>query len=275
MRFSLVSFCLAALASQAVAHQSLYLNGRDFSAVSDSLSTIKSNIESLNAAVKAGDTDPAPLLKASNTLIQSIKQSKEKIDGSSELALTDAVKLTQPVQDMAKLSQDLVDNLKAMRGTIEKLGYCEAVRTQTSSINDGSQALIKSVVSKVPQEAQDIASQLSSGLVKILAQAQEDFSDKNCKNSAAGAAEPSDGAQPSSATITGAPAATSVLGSEPPNSSVVYSTAAPETSCTPAASGTGGIIMGPTRTDSPVVSAGAVVFAPAGALALAAAILAV
>ncbi|KAG5989752.1 hypothetical protein E4U52_005290 [Claviceps spartinae] len=169
MRFYLVSFCLAALASQAVAHQSLYLNGRDFSAVSDSLSTIKSNIESLNAAVKAGGTDPAPLLKASNTLIQSIKRSKEKIDGSSELALTDAVKLTQPVQDMAKLSHDLVDNLKAMRGTIEKLGYCEAVRTQTSSINDGSQALIKSVVSKVPQEAQDIASQLSSGLVKILA----------------------------------------------------------------------------------------------------------
>ncbi|KAG6299421.1 hypothetical protein E4U09_008180 [Claviceps aff. purpurea] len=269
MRFALVSFCLA---SQAVAHKSLDLTGRDFSAVSDSLSTIKSSIESLNNAVKAGGTDPAPLLKASNTLIQSIKHSKDKIDGSSELALTDAVKLTQPVQDMAKLSQDLVENLKAMRDTIEKLGYCEAVRTQTSSINDGSQALIKSVVSKVPQEAQDIANQLSSGLVKILAQAQEDFSDKNCKNSAPGAAKPSGGALPS--TITGAPPATSAPGSGPPNSSAVYSPAAPETSCTPAVSGTGGMNMGPTRTDSPAVSAGAVVFAPAGGLALAVAILA-
>ncbi|KAG6041475.1 hypothetical protein E4U41_004052, partial [Claviceps citrina] len=167
MKFSAVLVCLA---SQALAQTSSPVSRRDLSTVSGVLDSIKSEIQKLDAAVKAGGTDPEPLLKASNALIQSIKDGKTKADGSGELTLTDAVQLTQPVQDMAKLSQDLVDNLTAMRSTIEKLGYCGAVRTETTSINEGSQALMKAIVGKVPEEARDIAGQMTGPLVKTLQQ---------------------------------------------------------------------------------------------------------
>ncbi|KAG6017863.1 hypothetical protein E4U54_001777 [Claviceps lovelessii] len=272
-----VTTVLLWLASRAMASRSLSLAERDLGTVSGVLQNVQSDIQNVDSAVKAGGTDPEPLLKASNALVKTLKDSKTKVDGSNDLGLTDAVKLTQPVQDTTKSAQDLVDNLKAMRGTIEKLGYCDAVRTQTSSINDGSQALIKSVISKVPEEAQDIAAQLSAGLVKVLEQVQEDFSAQNCKNSA-GAAKPSGNDQPtSSPTAAGSstPAASSPYGtstSTSTSSNAAETTAAPiSCSCCPAATGTGGMTMSPSSTNSPPVPAGAAraAFAPAGALALA------
>ncbi|KAG6018341.1 hypothetical protein E4U43_003359 [Claviceps pusilla] len=274
-----VSTVLLWLASQALASRSLSLAERDLSTVSGVLQNVQSDIQNVDSAVKTGGTDPEPLLKASNALVKTLKDSKTKVDGSNDLRLTDAVKLTQTVQDTTKSAQDLVDNLKAMRGTIEKLGYCDAVRTQTSSINDGSQALIKSVISKVPEEAQDIASQLSAGLVKVLKQVQEDFSEQNCKNSA-GAAKPSDNDQPTSsppATGASTPVTSSPYGTSTSTSSnAAETTAAPKScSCCPTATGTGGMTMGPSGTNSPPVPAGAAraAFAPAGALALAVAAL--
>ncbi|KAG5953602.1 hypothetical protein E4U53_004558 [Claviceps sorghi] len=280
MKFSAVLICLA---SQALARRTMLLAERDFSTISSVLQNVQSDIKSLDSAVKAGGTDPEPLLKASNALIKTLKDSKTKVDGSSNLALTDAVKLTQPVQDMTNLSQDLVDNLKTARSSIEKLGYCGAVRTQTSKINDESQALIKSVVGKVPQEAQDIATQLSAGLVKVLSQVQDDFSEKNCKDSA-GAAKPAGGDQPAAVAAsqpkaTSAPTAATAVASAPGDSygsgNAAPTTAAPETSHagSPAPTGTGAMTMGPSSTTAPV-TAGAAVFAPAGAVAFAIAALA-
>ncbi|KAG5984183.1 hypothetical protein E4U55_005796 [Claviceps digitariae] len=271
MKFSAVLVCLA---SQAMARRSLTLAERDSSTISGVLQNVQSDIQNLDSAVKAGVTDPEPLLKASNALVKTLRDSKAKVDSSSDLTLTDAVKLTQPVQDMAKTSQDLVDNLKAMRGAIEKLGYCDAVRTQTASINDGSQALIKSVVSKVPQEAQDIASQLSAGLVKILNQAQDDFSETNCKNSAGtGNMKPSGGDQPKATSVpSGTASMSTAMASTPSSSSSAADTTIAPTyaaSCSPTVTGTGGMTAGPSSTSSPPVTAGAAAFAPAGALALA------
>lgn len=271
MKFSLALACLAA---EVIAYQPLV--DRDLATVKGVLDTVKTSLQNLDSTVKTSTDDPAPLLKASNALLDALKSGKAKVDGSGDLSLTDAVGLTTPVQDLTKLGQTLVDDLKAIRPKVEKLGECDVVRTQISSINSGSQALIKSVVSKVPEDARDIANQLSAGLVKVLEQSQADFSEANCKGSGGGGGSPSSapGGGASSAPAGGAsssaapPASTSApAGGDVTSAPVGGATSAPGT----------GVIVTPTGTagSPPVVTAGAAMFAPAGALAFAVAALVV
>ncbi|QPH02753.1 hypothetical protein C2857_006969 [Epichloe festucae Fl1] len=271
MKFSAAMLCFAA---EALA---LSVFERDASAVTGVLDNVKSEVQKLDTAVKSGGNDPDALLKASNSLIQALKSGKTKVDGLSELALTDAVTLTTPVQDLTKVSQTLVEDLKSIRGNLEKQGLCEVVRTQTTSINDQSQNLIKAVVSKVPEEARDIANQLSAGLVKVLKQSQDDFSEQNCKNSG-GAKPPGGGSSGSSSAAPASSGPASTTASAPASSGAPTTTAAATTTtCTTGSAhtgtGTGGLPVGPTGTSSPPVTAGAASFAPAGALALAVAAL--
>ncbi|OAQ61276.1 cell wall protein [Pochonia chlamydosporia 170] len=261
MKFSIALACLAV---EALAYQPVV---RDLKAITGVLDNVKSDLQNLDAVVKkdGNGKDPEPLLKASNALLQTLKKGKTTVDGSSELALTDAVALTQPVQDLTKLGQTLTDDLKSIRPNVEKLGECQVVRTQISSINAGSQALIKSVVGKVPEEARDIANQLSAGLTKVLEQAQDDFSEQNCKGSGGGGSPSSgSGGSPSSAPGGGS--------SSPPE---VTTTAAPGTTSAPGGGVTSapstGVTVAPTGTAGtpPVVTAGAAEYAPAGALAFA------
>lgn len=282
MKFSAAMLCFAA---EALA---LTVFERDASAVTGVLDNVKSEVQKLDTAVKSGGNDPQALLKASNSLIQAIKSGKTKVDGMSELSLTDAVTLTTPVQDLTKISQNLVEDLKSIRGNLEKQGLCQVVRTQTTDINDQSQSLIKAVVSKVPEDAREIANQLSAGLVKVLKQSQDDFSEQNCKNSNGAAPASSSAPAASSAPASSSGPATSAnptstSTSAPTSASAPASSAAPTatTSCTTGSgpvgtgtvTGTGGLPVGPTGTSSPPVTAGAAAFAPAGALVLAVAAL--
>lgn len=272
MKFSLALACLAA---EAIAYQPLAV--RDISTITGVLNNVKTSLQNLDSAVKSATDDPAPLLKASNALLDTLKSGKTKVDGTSDLSLTDAVSLTQPVQDLTKLGQTLADDLKGIRTKVEKLGECDVVRTQISSINSGSQALIKSVVSKVPEEARDIANQLSAGLTKVLEQSQADFSEANCKNSGGGGggsptSAPGGGSSSAPAggasTTAAAPGTTSApAGGDVTSAPAGGVTSAPGTGVTVVPTGTAG--------SPPVVTAGAAIFAPAGALAFAVAALVV
>lgn len=267
MKFSVIACAITG----ALAVNTNVLVDRDASTVTGILSTVKKNLESLDSAVKSYSGDKAPLLKASNTLISTLKDGKTKVDASSELSLDDAVTLTGPVKDLTKTGQGLADDLKAFKSTVEKEGECELVRTQVGNVNDASQALIKAVVGKVPEEAQQIAQQLSAGLVKVLQDSVSEFSEQNCKDSGNGGS-PSGGASSSAAAPTGG--ASTSAGSAPTgadSSSVAPGTPTPTPIETPTAGGP----SQPTGTEPPVVTAGAAHMAPlgAGAAALAAAAL--
>ncbi|KAK3190951.1 hypothetical protein K4F52_002899 [Lecanicillium sp. MT-2017a] len=262
MKASIVLGCLAAttLAAQPIVE-------RDLKTITGVLDEIKTDIQTLDDAVKNYSDDKEPLLKASNDLIESIKSGKTKVDGSDNLELNDAVSLTGPVQELTSLGQTLADDLKARRETVEKLGECSLVRTQISSVNEASQALIKSVISKVPEEAQSIAEQLAAGLTDVLNQSQEDFSEANCKDSGSpGGGDGGDGGS-------SAPGGGST--SAPPSESTpapapTTSAAAPGGGATHPTGGNGS----PTKTDSPpVVTGGAATMAPLGGLAIAVAAL--
>ncbi|EFZ03942.1 hydrophobic surface binding protein A family protein [Metarhizium robertsii] len=223
------------------------------------LTSVGSGIEGLDSAATGFNGDVDAVKSKADALVSAIKSGKTKVDGSSDLTLTDALGLTDPVQSLTKKGQSLADNFKAKRSDVEKAGACDTVRTELSDINTNSKALIDAVVSKVPKDAQTIAQSLAAGLTKVLNQAQDDFSESNCKNSggSGGSSSKTGGA---SATSAAAPTTAAATGGHS-SASAPATTLAP-TSAAPSGNGT-------TGGNPPPVTAGASFLAPAGALVMA------
>lgn len=263
MKFSIV---LGYAAASVMAFKGHSIAERDVSVVTDILEESKTNIKALDEAIKNYDDDKAPLLKASNDLIDGLKEGKTKVEGIEPLTLDEAVSLTGPVKELTDLAQTLADDAKAVRETIEKLGECTLVRQQVTSIGAASQELIKAVVSKVPEEAQSIAEQLSAGLIDILNQSKEDFSEENCVDSGSpggGSSEPAGGS-------TSAPPAGSTSAPPAETSKPAETSSAPGGGSPQPTGGNGS----PTHSDSPpVVTGGAAAMAPLGGLVVAVAAL--
>ncbi|KAG5917739.1 hypothetical protein E4U61_002440 [Claviceps capensis] len=240
----------------------------DLQIVKTVLSDVSSGIESLDTAAKGFSGDVGAVKSKADSLIASLKKGKSTVDGSSDLTLQDAIGLSDPVQGLTKKGQTLLDTFKAKRSDVEKAGACETVRGELKDINDNSNALIKSVVAKVPKDAQTIAEGLAAGLTKVLSQAQDDFSEANCKDSGG-------------ATSTGEPSKTaSETSSE--TASETSSETASETSSDTASETASGTTMTPSMTITPThggnktattalptMTAGASFMAPAGALVMA------
>ncbi|KAM3529102.1 hypothetical protein MY4038_005568 [Beauveria bassiana] len=252
---------------------------RDADTVISILGDVKKNLEALDSSVKSYSGDQAPLLKASNDVVSALTDGKTKVDGSDELDLNGAIKLTEPVQDLTKSGETLTSGLKEFRSTVEKEGACTIFRTQVGSVNDASQALIKSVIAKVPEEAQSIASQLVAGLTKVLQEAVDVFSESNCKDSgnagssSTGSAPASSSAAATSSAAAGSSSAAAGSSSAAPTGAASSSaTSAPYPTSSAVSTGTGAASSsGAASSDFPVVTAGAAAIAPLGAAALAAA----
>ncbi|KAF5132844.1 Cell wall mannoprotein 1 [Metarhizium anisopliae] len=231
--------------------------------IQDVLTSVGSGIDGLNSAATGFNGDVDAVKSKADTLVSAIKSGKTKVDGSDDLTLTDALGLTDPVQGLTKKGQSLADNFKSKRSDVEKASACSTVRTQLKDINDNSQALIKSVVSKVPKDAQTIAQSLAAGLTKVLGQAQDDFSESNCKDSGSpgGSSSKTGGSSQTSAAAPTTAAATGGHSSASASASAPATTLAP-TSAAPSGNGT-------TGGNPPPVTAGASFLAPAGALVMA------
>ena len=254
MKFSLVAIAATGAAAAVVERDGKLVNGV--------IADVQASIEKLDSAVKSYSGDKGPLVDASEALVKVIKDGKTKVDGSGDLTQTDALALIDPVKDLTSASKTLVDDLTSKRDQVEKAGECDTVRGELKDISTNSDALVKSIVSKVPDALQDIAASLSAGVKKELDEANENFSEANCKNASGGGSSSAPGGSSTSApgTETSAPAT---------------ETSAPATETgsatgTPTPTPTGGET--PTATNTPpVITAGAAAFAPAAAMAAVAA----
>ena len=237
------------------------------STVEDVISKAESGVNALDAAGKAFNGDVAAVKSKGDSLVATLKSGKTTVDGLKDgsIKLTDAVALAGPVQSLAKAGTQLRNDFKAKISEIEKAKACSTVRTELGDINDASQALIKSITSKVETDAQSTAATLAKQITDVLSQAQADFSEQNCKDgSSSGSSAPSSGASQTSAAPSGTGAA--------PSGSAPSSAAAPSGSGEPChvCEGNGGNGTAPSNpgTSAPV-TAGASFLAPAGALAVA------
>ncbi|KAM0668281.1 hypothetical protein ACQRIT_000772 [Beauveria bassiana] len=271
MKYSIIA-CAVTGALALNTNTNLVVAPRDADTVISILGDVKKNLEALDSSVKSYSGDQAPLLKASNDVVSALTDGKTKVDGSDELDLNGAIKLTEPVQDLTKSGEALTSGLKEFRPTVEKEGACTIFRTQVGSVNDASQALIKSVIAKVPEEAQSIASQLVAGLTKVLQEAVDVFSESNCKDSG-NAGSTSTGSAPASSSAAATSSAAAGSSSAAPTGAASSSaTSAPYPTSSAVSTGTGAASSsGAASSDFPVVTAGAAAIAPLGAAAIAAA----
>ncbi|KAK2601762.1 hypothetical protein QQS21_004646 [Conoideocrella luteorostrata] len=196
---------------------------RDLATIKGVMGQVGTDLDGLDSAVKSFNGDPAGLLTASNTLIKDLKDGKAKVDPTGELSLTDALGLQAPAKELQTKGDQLLADFKAKRDAIAAAGLCGPALQQATSINTASQDLIKSVVSKVPADAQSIAQGIVAPLLKDLQDAQDAFSPANCKDSGSPPPPTSGGSTPpptsggsTPPTTTAAPPPTTTGGSTPP-----------------------------------------------------------
>lgn len=177
-----VTTSITLLGAASLAHG--YVVPRDLKTVVDVFTSVQTSIDGLDTVVKAWSSDLAPLLDASNKLISSITTGTNTVSGSTPLTLIETIRIIKPVQSLEAHARTLVDDLKGKKQQIEQGGLCGVVGQQIDTINTDSQALTKATISKVPPVAQDVATQVAQGILDVLADAKNSFSEQNCKGSA-------------------------------------------------------------------------------------------
>lgn len=271
----------------------------DIATIKSAIDAVGKELGNVDEAVKSFSGSPQPVQEAAKKLVSTIQESKSKVSGTQKLTLVEAVGLQSPVEGLTSKSKTLADDLKTRKPEIEKGGYCSLVRGPASDIESNSLELINAVTSKVPDEAKTIAEGLSSELKKILADVKSQFSEENCKGSAPKSSAPASSAPASSAPASSEPAsepassapaetsapassgypvpsqsesepATSAETSAPASSGYpVPSQSASEPATTPYQPTGTGVPTGYPTGQPPMVTAGAALVAPAGALAMA------
>lgn len=258
MKFSLIAIAATGVAAAVVE--------RDGKLVNEVVSSVQAGIQKLDSAVNSYSGDKGPLVSASEALVSAIKDGKTKVDGSSDLSDSDALALVDPVTKLKDASKKLVDDLSSKRDQVEKAGECDTVRGQLQQISTNSDALVKSIVSKVPDSLQSIAASLSAGVKQQLDRANTAFSEANCKNASGGSTSAPGGGS------TSAPTGTETSAPATETSAPATETSTPAGTETGSATGTPTGGETPTATNTPpVITAGAAAFAPAAALAAVAA----
>lgn len=159
---------------------------RDLATIQSVLSGVGTDLVGLDTATKGFNGDPSDLLDASNKLIQDLKDGDAKVQPLPALTLNDALGLTGPAKDLQTKGDALLASIKGKKDALAAAGLCDVTFLQVKDINTASQALIKTVVSKVPPAAQSIAQSLVAPLQKDLADAQDLFSPANCQNGGGG-----------------------------------------------------------------------------------------
>ncbi|KAM3455539.1 hypothetical protein MY3296_002250 [Beauveria thailandica] len=220
---------------------------RDLATVTSVLNDVGIDLDGLNTAIKNFNGDPNPVLDASNKAIQGLKDGDAKVQPLPELSLNDALGLTGPAKDLQTKGDALLASIKGSKDIIAKADMCEVTLLQVSDLKTAADALIKSVVSKVPAAAQSIAQGLVSPLQQALTEAKDLFSSANCQNSGGGGGGGSSSQPTSAPTSTEPPATTST---EAPASTT---TEAPATTTTEAPATT--TTEPPMTTSAPTVPA--------------------
>ncbi|KAJ3499478.1 hypothetical protein NLG97_g313 [Lecanicillium saksenae] len=206
---------------------------RDLATIQGVLNGVGSDLDGLNTATKNFNGDPQALLDASNKIIQDLKDGDAKIQPLPNLTLNEALGLTGPAKDLQTKGDALLASIKDKKPALASAGLCEVTLVQITGLSDASDALIKTVISKVPPAAQSIAQSLVAPLQKDLAAAKDLFSPANCQGGGGPTTQPGTSAP----TSTKPPTTTSAPTTAPTTSTpTIPTTSAPGTNTCPAAS---------------------------------------
>ncbi|KAM3555467.1 hypothetical protein MY1884_005588 [Beauveria asiatica] len=182
---------------------------RNLATVTSVLNHVGTDLDGLNTAIKNFNGDPNGVLDASNKAIQGLKDGDAKVQPLPELSLNDALGLTGPAKDLQTKGDAVLASIKGSKDIVAKADLFQVTLLQVSDLKTAADALIKSVVSKVPAAAQSIVQGLVSPLQQALTEAKDIFSSANCQNSGGGGGGGSSSQPTSAPTSTEPPATTS------------------------------------------------------------------
>ncbi|KAI0805708.1 hydrophobic surface binding protein A-domain-containing protein [Xylaria sp. FL0064] len=168
-----------ALACTAAAELQLYSYPtpvkRDLATVTSVVAQISSAITQLDISVKAFDTDGSQVQSDAANLVSTIKDGAESIASSGGITLEDALGLQDVATQLSSAGQTLLTDLQSKKAEFEASGLCGDVQSTIKSIGSEVQSFVDSVVKQLPADAQDVASQLTSGISAALSSGAASF----------------------------------------------------------------------------------------------------
>lgn len=183
------SFTLALAASVLAAQEWDPLpNKRDVQTISTVIMQTSTALQQLDTTVKAFDGQDFTKLAADAANVKSALDSgTQQISATSPISAQDAITLQSSLTPVQQVAQGLVSDLAAKKPQIQQASLCQIVQQQTEGIATSANALIQATVSKVPQNLQAVAGQLTAQFTGQLSDTSLTFAPGNCTNAAGGA----------------------------------------------------------------------------------------
>jgi hypothetical protein len=184
MKTSII-FSTFAIASGALAQIQIILD------VVNSINTATSGLDTAVKGYSGGDS--SAIQSASKSLIDIVTAGIDKVKGSSQLVLNDALQLTPVVQGLSATVSTTIDDLIAKKSQIAAAGQGAATGSQLKAQLSGANDLAAAISSKVPSDVAPIASQLSSAISEAIQKGVTAYADAGGAPSPGGSSPPSSG----------------------------------------------------------------------------------
>lgn len=190
MKFSLSFLTTLALSANVLATPTVEARGptrveRDLASITGVLSGISDKVGTLHTAIKnynGGDTQPVE--SASDSLVDAINSGTSKVKGSDDLESMDALGLQKPVSDLKDKIQSTISDLNDKKQQIVDAGKGSLTYNDLQKQKSAALKLSDAIVSKVPDNLQDIAHNLASGISDAIQKGVDDFKHVADSNSA-------------------------------------------------------------------------------------------
>ncbi|KAK1453087.1 cell wall protein [Colletotrichum paranaense] len=155
---------------------------RDLATIQGVIQQVGNSLKDLNKAVEGFNGDLSGLAGAAGAFTNTLNQGTQQVMGTSEITLNEALQLQQFVSGLQSDGNALTKNLEKKKPEFEKASLCGIISSQVGSVGDGAKKLIDTVVTKVPQSVQSVASQLAGSFATTLSSTQQSFAAGNCTN---------------------------------------------------------------------------------------------
>lgn len=182
-------FATLALGAVVLADEWDPLPKRDVATISNVIMQASTALTKLDTTVKAFNGQDFTALATDAMNLKTVLQSStSQIQSTTPISTQDAITLQSSLGPVQTVGQSLVTDLKAKKPQIQQAGLCSVVQQQTTDIGSAANGLIQATVSKVPQELQAVAGQLTGQFTSQLTDVSLEFAPGNCTNAAGGAA---------------------------------------------------------------------------------------
>ncbi|KAE8333060.1 hydrophobic surface binding protein A-domain-containing protein [Aspergillus sergii] len=177
MKFSVLSLLTLGLTAGALAAPANM--ERDLPTITGVLSGIGPKVDALDSAIQAyTGGDVTKVQQASDSLVDAINAGTTKVSGTSNLSGGDALGLPGPVNDLKQKITTAVTHLSGKKSQIVQAGkggqtYNDLIQQKTAA-----KKLSDAIVSKVPENLQNLASGIASGISDAIDKGVQDFQDQ-------------------------------------------------------------------------------------------------